>query len=343
MRIATKFEKGFSPDRGEAFVLCSSWWKNGAGPEPGSSNRGIGILGFINYRSARSGKTRAALQIGFRTWNGFSMKIRIGPLTFLLALMAFGANGAPESPSPLLHAHAHNDYEHTRPLLDALDHGFCSVEADIYLVDGQLLVAHDRAKVSPTRTLQSLYLDPLRERVKKNGGRVFPKGPEVTLLIDVKTEAEATYAALRKVLDEYADMLTTFQDNAIQTNAITVILSGNRPQATLAGEKLRRAAIDGRLPDLDGTAPVSLIPLISDNWTKSFKWHGKGPFPAEEKDQLVAIVKRAHAQGRRVRFWATADSPEFWRELRQAGVDLLNVDDLAGVQRFFERETRQVK
>jgi glycerophosphoryl diester phosphodiesterase len=343
MRIATKFEKSFNSDRREAFVLCSSWWKNGAAPELHSPKGGIGLLGFVNYRSGRSGKTRAALQIAFRAWNGFSMKLKIGPLTVLLALIAFGVNSAPESPAPLLHAHAHNDYEHSRPLLDALDHGFCSVEADIYLVDGQLLVAHDRAKVSPARTLQSLYLDPLRARVKKNGGRVFPNGPEVTLLIDVKTEAETTYAALRKVLDEYADMLTAFQDNTIQTNAITVILSGNRPLATLASEKFRRASIDGRLADLDGTAPISLIPLISDNWTKSFKWHGTGPFPADEKTQLVAIVKRAHAQGRRVRFWATADVPEVWRELRQAGVDLLNTDDLAGVQRFFESETRHGK
>ena len=62
---------------------------------------------------------------------------------------------------PLRHAHAHNDYEHPRPLLDALDHGFTSVEADVFLVDGQLLVAHDPADLDPARTLESLYLDPL--------------------------------------------------------------------------------------------------------------------------------------------------------------------------------------
>src|SRR5438552_6105912 len=86
---------------------------------------------------------------------------------------------------PLIHTHAHNDYEHKRPLFDALDHGFCSVEADIFLVEGQLLVAHNRSQTKPERTLQSLYLDPLRARVKKNAGRVYPAGPEVTLLIDI--------------------------------------------------------------------------------------------------------------------------------------------------------------
>ena len=40
---------------------------------------------------------------------------------------------------PLPPAHAHNDYEHRRPLQDALDRGFNSVEADVWLVDGELL------------------------------------------------------------------------------------------------------------------------------------------------------------------------------------------------------------
>ena len=73
-------------------------------------------------------------------------------------------------PVPLARAHAHNDYDHTRPLFDALDCGFASIEADIHLVDGMLLVAHDKEDIRPERTLQSLYLDPLRKRIKGNGG-----------------------------------------------------------------------------------------------------------------------------------------------------------------------------
>src|ERR1019366_2575676 len=70
-----------------------------------------------------------------------------------LLLAPLGRAAEPESsPTPLTRAHAHNDYEHSRPLWDALDQGFCSVEADIYLVNGQLLVAHDRNQVKPERT-----------------------------------------------------------------------------------------------------------------------------------------------------------------------------------------------
>lgn len=107
-----------------------------------------------------------------------------------------------KEPTPLLRAHAHNDYEHARPLYDALDHGFTSVEVDVYLVNDQLLVAHDPTQLQFDRTLQSLYLDPLRQRTQQNKGQVYSKGGlEFTLLIDVKTEPITTYFALRDVLN----------------------------------------------------------------------------------------------------------------------------------------------
>jgi len=46
-------------------------------------------------------------------------------------LLGVSALRAADQSVPLIPAHAHNDYLHARPLLDALDHGFCSVEADI--------------------------------------------------------------------------------------------------------------------------------------------------------------------------------------------------------------------
>src|SRR5436305_9752705 len=76
---------------------------------------------------------------------------------------------AAETPTLLLtNGFAHNDYEHRRPLLDALELGFCAVEADIYLTNKQILVGHDWDKLSPQRTLESLYLEPLAQRVRAN-------------------------------------------------------------------------------------------------------------------------------------------------------------------------------
>lgn len=249
-------------------------------------------------------------------------------------LLLLAASALAADPKPLLQAHAHNDYEHARPLLDALDRGFCNVEADIYLVDGQLLVAHDRKNVKPERTLAALYLDPLRERVKRNGGRVFRGGPVVTLLVDVKSEAAPTYAALDAVLRNYADMLTEFRPGGVAPRAITVVISGNRATREIAAQAVRHAAVDGRGDDLESNPPATLVPWVSENWTKVFTWKWQGEMPDADRMALKRWVDRAHAQGRKVRFWNTPDLPAAWEVLLGAGVDLVGTDDLAGLQRY---------
>lgn len=260
-----------------------------------------------------------------------------GWLIFALLLVA---SPLPAAPQPLLltHAHAHNDYEHPHPLFDALHHGFCSVEADIFLVNGRLLVAHQLSQTRPQRTLQALYLNPLRERVRKNGGRVYRGGPEFTLLIDLKQDWRTLYPPLRAALTNYADMLTTFHDGVKRTRAVLVIITGDRSETMFAGEPVRYAALDGSLRDLKTNPSPLLVPWISADWKDVFDWNGKGVMPSTEQKRLDSIVQRAHEQGRLVRFWGAPDFPNFWRTLRAAGVDLINTDHLAGLERFFRKE-----
>jgi hypothetical protein len=235
---------------------------------------------------------------------------------------------------PLAQAHAHNDYLHTRPLVDALDHGFTSVEADIYLVDGKLLVAHEKRDLKPERTLQGLYLDPLRERVRAGGGSVYRDGGPFTLLIDIKSEGEATYIQLSKVLADYADMISVVREGKLETKAVNVIISGNRPRELMSAERVRYAGLDGRWSDLESDLPANFLPLVSDNWALYFKWRGQGPISDAERAKLDSAVAKAHAHGRKIRFWAAPDSPSAWRLLSASGVDLINTDNLAGLEGF---------
>jgi hypothetical protein len=240
---------------------------------------------------------------------------------------------------PLVRAHAHNDYLHERPLLDALSHGFCSVEADVFLLDGTLLVAHERSELKADRTLEGLYLDPLLRRVRENGGRVFSGGPDFTLLVDFKSEGEETYDALDRVLAGYAEMLTNFKEGKVEKKAVTVIVSGNRAWERISADTTRYAGVDGRLSDLSSNRPSHLMPLVSDNWEQNFTWEGRGPMPEAERTKLRRFVQEAHKKGRRVRFWATPDRPSpertaLWIELLAAGVDYIGTDDLAGLTTF---------
>ncbi len=251
----------------------------------------------------------------------------------LLILLSLGAGsamgGVPAARvQPLPEAHAHNDYLHARPLLDAVDHGFCSIEADIYLINGALLVAHDHKDVSPGRTLEALYLVPLRARIRENGGRVYRNGPSVTLLVDVKSEALPTYVALETVLAKYADILTVFEAGREQKGAVTVIVSGNRAPAEVESRARRYSALDGRATELDSSAPPTLYPWISENWSKLSAWRGEGRMPAADLDSLRSWVERAHARGRKLRFWNTPETAAAWSLLRTAGVDVIGTDNL---------------
>ena len=238
---------------------------------------------------------------------------------------------------PLTNAHAHNDYLHERPLFDALVHSFTSVEADIFLVDGELLVAHERETIKPDRTLESLYLAPLASRVQQNDGRVYPNGQRFFLLIDIKSDPQTTYARLEKVLATHAHMLTTVDSGKVRQGAVTVVITGNRPRDELTKANPRYAGLDGRPSDLDSDAPAHFMPMISDRWQAHFTWTGDGPMPAAEQAKLAEIVKKAHSADRVVRFWATPENEAVWTQLRSSGVDLINTDQLDRLAAFLAK------
>ncbi len=239
---------------------------------------------------------------------------------------------------PLTQLHAHNDYEHARPLMDALSHGICSVEADVFLVNGKLLVAHEMQNVKPEKTLEALYLIPLQNRVRTNRGYVYPVPSDFTLLIDLKSDGLKTYAALEPVLEKYRQMLTEFTPSSTTKRAIRIIITGNVPRAFIMAEKNRLASIDGTLSDIDSSVSADIMPWISDDWLAKFNWFGVGELSAEKMFELRKMVVKAHLRGRQIRFWNTPNTINFWKTEREAGIDLLNVDDLQRAETFIRTE-----
>lgn len=246
-----------------------------------------------------------------------------------------------------LDAHAawmqsHNDYSRNIPLHDALNARALCIEADIHLSDGKLLVAHDFKDTTARKTLESLYLEPLAGRVRANSGMVYDDGSPAILLIDIKSEALSTYLALHRILEQYSDMLTTFRGDDVEAKAITVIISGRRPMDFMATQPVRYAAIDGRIEDINSNLPRTLMPWISDDWRKSFKWNGQGNISVGEQQKLEAFVKKAHGAGRWIRFWNTKDQPAFWRVLADAGVDIIGTDKPGELQQFLKKDNEKL-
>lgn len=277
------------------------------------------------------------------------MLIRPTALLFLGFASATLTTATPRSihpVKPLAKAHAHNDYEHERPLHDALSQGFTSVEADVHLFGNQLLVAHSARDAQASKTLQSLYLEPLQNIIRENKGSVYSENSRFTLFVDIKTEGEETYQAIEAALEQYKKILTSSTRETSVEGPVTVIISGNRPRETMRAQNIRHTFYDGRLADLDTNSDARFIPIISDNWEKTFSWKGDGDMPSNERAKLIEIVTKAHRNHQRVRFWATPDEPSteraaVWLELLHAGVDLINTDDLAGLKDFLIENDRR--
>jgi len=222
------------------------------------------------------------------------------------------------------HAHAHNDYEHPRPLLDALQNGFRSVEADIYLIEDQLYVSHNRPKPSEFRTLQALYLDPLDSL---RGLDAYSTGSMI-LLVDIKTDGTKTLEKLIEVLKSYNNLSSTDSPNAF----VRVVISGNRDYGLILNSG--GVSIDGRPSDLGKGYSPDKMPLISDHYGRWMRWNGKGT-PSDADIQKVSdLATRVHLENKLLRLWAIPDNEETWRVLLDAGVDLINTDKLEALSAF---------
>ena len=251
-------------------------------------------------------------------------------LLYLAGTLALAQPGIP------LPAHSHNDYERPRPLFSALQLRYASVEADIYLVNGELQVGHDPEDLMPGRTLGNLYLEPLRLIVMRGIGQVYPETTTpLILLVDIKSEAEATYQALERALAPYERFLTRFTPNETELGAVTVVVTGNRPRELMANQTERFAGYDGRLEDLrTGNVDRNFMPLISNDWDDVFSWRGAGPMPENEREQLVSLVELAREAGVKLRFWNTPDIPPVWEALYEANVNLINADRIEALSDF---------
>ncbi len=262
--------------------------------------------------------------------------------TLLLIFLVFSQLCCFAQEDPLPNGFAHNDYRHKRPLYDALDNGFTNIEADIFLKNNKLIVAHVFPYFKGKRTLEKLYLEPLFERVNSNNDKVYANyNNPVILMIDIKTDADKTYEALKPVLEKYRPILTSLENGKIVYRAVTVVLSGHKPYGLIENEKDRLAFIDEDLRRVmpRDSAMNNVYSMASCKYSKFIRWEGKGMMPHAEKEKLCAFVAVAHRLGEKVRLWASPEKKVVWDELLNCGVDLINTDRLPTLKKYLSSRT----
>jgi hypothetical protein len=242
----------------------------------------------------------------------------------------------------LANAFAHNDYRHKRPLVDAQTNGYTHIEADVFLHNGKLVVAHINPFFKSKRTLESLYLEPLARQVSTNNGNIYQGySRPITLMIDIKTDARKTYAALKPLLEKYRAILSSYDSGRVVHGAVTIVLSGRKPYSDIKSEISRLAFIDEDLRKVDRDTIAYVSTMASCKYSKLLKWKGNGAMPNHEKVRLLAFVDKAHKNGDQVRLWASPDNKAVWKEILDCGVDLINTDKLVALKNFLIAQASQ--
>ncbi len=237
-----------------------------------------------------------------------------------------------DDPGWLVTAHAHNDYYHERPLLDALAQRFYSVEADVFLSSDELSVAHYPWEYYGS--LSALYLDPLQKLVDSRGS-VYGDGVPFTLWIDIKESSQDIAPMMEQVLSRY-DMLETFTDAGGRSGAVTVVLTGDaaNKQSYVESTDERFAVRDSNDYDAGDPDADRQWTHYALNWGNYVDDSGQSPLTAAAETTLGDIVAGAHDKGRAVRFYDTPDTEDIWRVSAEARVDFVHTDDLEGLGDF---------
>ena len=238
----------------------------------------------------------------------------------------------------LSNGYAHNDYWHKRPLFDALDKGFTYVEADVFLKGDKLVVAHYFLS-KKNRTLEELYLKPLLNYVEENRKREhWINDYPITLMIDIKSNANKTYEALELLLKKYKSILSGYEDGQLKLKNVTIILTGHKPNDILTKRTNRLVFMDDNLKNLGKDSSNHFYKTASCKYNNLLKWKGKGSIPEIDRKRLEYYVTKAHLQGKKVRLWASPENKAVWAELLRCNVDLINTDKLGELRNFLISE-----
>ena len=227
-------------------------------------------------------------------------------------------------------AHSHNDYLNEKPLLSALKNNFKSIEVDVFLLNSELYVGHNWLQLRRNKTIEKLYLDPLWRLYNENHGYIYENNIPLYLLVDFKTASDKTYQTLLTKLKKYKPMLTRVISDSLIQGAVTIIISGDKPEVDEFKKTSNRITfLDGRFSDIGMKIPNDIMPLISMSWLDHFQWNGLGELSKKQSAVLDKIITAVHIENKHIRFWATPDNKNAWMVLDRAGVDLINTDKVS--------------
>ena len=227
----------------------------------------------------------------------------------------------------LPNTHSHNDYEQAVPFFHAYNAGFGAIEADIFMVNGTLLVAHDYKHLQTGRTLKKLYLDPVKKALKKDTSR------HLTLLIDLKQD----YWYLMPELILQLRSLKKYCIGHNPKGRLLILISGNRPAPILFNTYPDFIYFDEDLRHTYNAEQLKKIGQISLQYSLYSKWKGIGTAPPMQEQKLNHVIDSVHSIGKTIRFWDAPDNKAGWAQLIKLHADVIGTDHIDELAAFLKQ------
>lgn len=218
------------------------------------------------------------------------------------------------------------------PFYQAYAQQVSSIEADVFLHDGQLLVGHDVEDLRADMTFEALYVEPIVTLFARNGGRAFRDSDQtLQLMVELKSETDPTLRAVAALLGRWPEVF----DPEVNPAAVRVAVTGRVPAPEAFDRYPRFLGFDGAW-DADYTPEqLERIALISTNFRDFSQWNGKGTIIPAEKERLEQVIDRAHEQSKPVRFWNAPEGTTVYYTFYDMGIDYINTDKPEVCAAFF--------
>jgi hypothetical protein len=241
--------------------------------------------------------------------------------------------------------HSHNDYTHRIPLFEALASGCISVEADVHLVEDDLLVGHSSKGLHKKNNLRTMYLEPLQRMLEAQNRNlsahddtwqgIFKRDTQqtVVLLVDQKTFGQETFTELHSQLQPLRELgyLTHWNGTEKLTRPLTIVATGKTSfdSITALDETHRDIFFDAHLEALPSTLDdfTTDPPRFRYNQSNShyastqfknavvFRPMDRDKYPQQllstprGKDLAATQTEQAAARGLLTRYWDAPKSP----------------------------------
>jgi len=255
--------------------------------------------------------------------------------TYLLSALCLLACHATKKQTALqdkVRMHAHNDYLHKVPLIDALSLGFSSIEVDIFRVDSNLIVSHDDLNLDQKPKLLDLYIKPLTAYAINNKFKIW-------LMVDLKRYDELTLELLHDIA-QARDALFSSRSEKTQIKPVKIVLSGAMPRRDIAhNPDYKYFFIDGRPEHIGKQYDSHIMPLISTNLGYYSSINAIGSIDPQRHAEVLELVNGVHKEGKQFRFWNTKDDKATWMQLYNMEIDLIGTDDLEGLHDFINNKS----